>query len=365
MTVYSRYRGRVSTRNHRLDRAKGILIFTVVLGHLLARAAPWDSDVLRAPMYFIYSFHMPAFIFLAGITAKSNRLPERILTFLVLLATVLPLMWGWLWIFDLSPDFEFLTPFWYSWFLLAMAWWMLTVPFIERFPRAALVTSVLTGTFGALLPAFDNELSAVRTLVFWPFFVIGKLYGQQLLDWAGRLTVWRRIGLTVAAVAVTGYFYLIRLDNDWFYGNHKFVHFDVSLPEGVGIRLVLDVGAALMTLALLSWVGNRESLLATVGRHSLSVYVLHGFVVRALEPVLAGSLEVYGPLVILGICVVLAALVTWLLAWGPFDRALRWYASTVTDLLLRPFAPLRRTTGSATRAAGREVTVNNWHNNRG
>lgn len=64
----------MSVRNHRLDRAKGILIFTVVLGHLLARASPWESDVLSAPMYLIYAFHMPAFIFLAGITAKSNRL---------------------------------------------------------------------------------------------------------------------------------------------------------------------------------------------------------------------------------------------------------------------------------------------------
>lgn len=47
-------------------------------------------------MYLIYSFHMPAFVFLAGITAKSNRLPERVLTFLVFLFTVLPLMWVWM-----------------------------------------------------------------------------------------------------------------------------------------------------------------------------------------------------------------------------------------------------------------------------
>src|SRR5699024_8615990 len=86
----------VCARDYRHARAKGILIFAVVLGHLMARTSPWESPVLGAPMYLIYSFHMPAFVFLAGITAKSNRLPERVLNFLVLLAAVLPLMWVWM-----------------------------------------------------------------------------------------------------------------------------------------------------------------------------------------------------------------------------------------------------------------------------
>ena len=85
----------------------------------------------RAPMYLIYSFHMPAFVFLAGITAKSTRLPERVLTFLVLLFTVLPLLWEMMWVFDLNPDYDLLTPFWYTWFLLSMACWIITVPFIN------------------------------------------------------------------------------------------------------------------------------------------------------------------------------------------------------------------------------------------
>ncbi|MGO1948391.1 MAG: acyltransferase family protein [Mycobacteriaceae bacterium] len=324
----------MSTRNHRLDRAKGVLIFTVVLGHLLARTAPWDSDVLRAPMILIYAFHMPAFIFLAGITAKSSRLAERVLFFLVLLATVLPLMWGWMWIFGLDPDYTFLTPFWYTWFLLSMAWWMITVPLIERFPRAALVISLMTGLFGAAVPNIDSEFAIARTLVFWPFFVIGKLYGAQILHWAGRLTVRWKLVLTLAAVATVGYFYVIDPEKEWFYGNQRFTNLDVSIPEGAVFRLILGAGALLMTLTLLVWTGNRESTLAAIGRHSLSVYVLHGFVVRALEPVLDGSLDTYGPLVVFCICLVLALLTTWLLAWEPLDRALRRYGNTVAGFLL-------------------------------
>ena len=331
----------MSTRNYRIDRAKGILIFLVVLGHLLARTSPWESPILGAPMYFIYMFHMPAFVFLAGITAKSNKLAERVLTYFVLLATVLPLMWGWMWLFGLNPDYDFLRPFWYTWFLLSMAWWMITVPCIERFPRTMLVASIVAGLFGGILPILDTELSAARTLAFWPFFVIGKLYGKQIIDWAGSLAIWQKLCLSAAALAAVGYFYLDEVDHNWLYGSLNFAHFAVSVPEGVGLRLIVDIGAVLLTLALLSWLSNTKDTLAKIGKNSLAVYILHGFVVRGLQPVLDDSRNVLHDAVVLLICVALAVAWTGLLAWSPFERALRWWSSTVTGFLLKPFPFLR------------------------
>ncbi|WP_209371405.1 acyltransferase family protein [Brevibacterium renqingii] len=341
----------MSSRDYRLDRAKGILIFAVVLGHLLARTSPWESPVLGAPMYLIYSFHMPAFVFLAGITAKSNRLPERVLTFLVLLAAVLPLMWVWMWAFGLDPDYSLLTPFWYTWFLLSMAWWMITVPFIERFPRTMLVASLGMGLFGGILPILDTELSAARTMAFWPFFVIGKLYGKQIIDWAGNLAIWQKLGLSCAALATVGYFYVDQVDHHWLYGSLNFAHFAVSVPEGVGLRLIMDIAAVLMTLALLSWLSDRNDFIATIGKHSLAVYVLHGFVVRGLQPVLDGSRDVLPDAVVFIICLALALVWTGVLSWTPFERALRWYGSTASGLILKPFSMLRPKSRSAQPAA--------------
>ena len=313
----------------------------MVLGHLLARTSPWESPILGAPMYFIYMFHMPAFVFLAGITAKSNRLAERVLTYFVLLATVLPLMWVWMWVFGLDPDYSLLTPFWYTWFLLSMAWWMITVPFIERFPRTMLVASLVLGLFGGMLPILDTELSAARTMAFWPFFVFGKLYGKQIIGWAGSLAIWQKLCLSAAALGAVGYFYLDQVDHHWLYGSLNFAHFDVGVPEGVGLRLIVDIGAVLLMLALLSWLSDTKDTIATIGRHSLAVYILHGFVVRGLEPILDDSRDVLHDAVVLLICVALAVVWTGVLSWGPFERALRWYSSTVTGLLLKPFPFLR------------------------
>ena len=53
-------------RVEELDRYKGFLIFLVVLGHFLLPIKDSDMALFSRSFYGIYSFHMPAFIFLSG-----------------------------------------------------------------------------------------------------------------------------------------------------------------------------------------------------------------------------------------------------------------------------------------------------------
>lgn len=327
-------------RDLRIDRAKGCLIFLVVLGHLLAAVTPWDSDALRVPLTLIYSFHMPAFVLLAGITAKSNRLAERVGTYLVLLAAAVPALWLWMRVMHLDPDFDFLVPYWLTWFLVSMAWWTLSTPLIERFPRATLVASLACGLFGGIVPVLDYELSFARTLAFWPFFVIGKLYGKRIMAFTADLTVPRRLGLTVLALCSVALFYHEGFSKLWFYGSRGFDYLGVDVPTGVGMRLIVAIGAGLMTLALLSWIRDTPGVLAVIGQRSLAVYLLHGFVVRGLNPVLDGSLDHVPAPVMFLVCTGIAAATTMLFSWRPFDAGLRWYSTTLTRLLLAPFRAL-------------------------
>lgn len=335
-------------RNHRLDRAKGALVYLVVLGHLFAAVTPWDDALLRVFQTVIYSFHMPAFVFLAGITAKSDRLPQRVTFFLVLLATALPLYYGWMSLLGLNPDFDPLVPYWITWFLLAMVWWTLSTPLIERFPRALLGISLLAALFGGIIPTYDYELSLSRTLVFWPFFVVGKLYGSRILAWAGDRTNPQRAGLALAAAVPMLLFYLNDTDKIWFYGVRNFEWHEVPVPEGAAARVIVGLSAALSTVAFCSFVSNKPGYLGTVGRHSLAVYLLHGFVIRALNPPLGQSLEYVPSWVMLLSCILLAGLITWLFALKPFNAGLRAYGEGVTQVILFPlyriFLPAIRAT---------------------
>ncbi|WP_332694487.1 IS200/IS605 family transposase [Halalkalibacter lacteus] len=56
-------------RNPYFDNAKAVLIFLVVLGHILSEFL--HEDQLVSSVYlFIYLFHMPAFVLIAGYFAK-------------------------------------------------------------------------------------------------------------------------------------------------------------------------------------------------------------------------------------------------------------------------------------------------------
>src|SRR5699024_1918144 len=135
-------------------------------------------------------------------------------------------------------------------------------------------------------------------------------------------------------------FYVDQVDHHWLYGSLNFAHFHVSIPEGVGLRLIMDIAAVLMTLALLSWLTDRNGLIAKIAKHSLSIYLLHGFVVRGLQPVLDGRRYVLPvAIVLLG---GLAPPVGWtgVLSWAPFVRALRWDASSASGLILGPCSDL-------------------------
>ena len=52
-----------------LDRAKGIAILLVVLGHIVAAAPPPGAEWWDGPRYALYRFHMPFFLYLSGYVA--------------------------------------------------------------------------------------------------------------------------------------------------------------------------------------------------------------------------------------------------------------------------------------------------------
>lgn len=321
-------------RDDRLDRAKGLLIFLVVLGHFLEGISGWDMGYSRGALTVIYSFHMPAFVLLAGMTAKSSRLSERVLTFVVLALTAQPVYFYWSVLFGAQPDLEPAEPYWITWFLLAMVWWMLALPLVERFPIPMLCISLAIGIFGGMLPALDYELSIGRAMTFFPFFVIGNLYGVRLLNWAADLKVLMKLALTLTIALPIVAFYLHDIDHKWFYGARGFAFMEVPIPYGVGIRVCVAASALLIILALFAWSELLPKFLIALGQRSLAIYILHGLAVKALEAPLEATIDMTSGSVAIALCGVAAAATTILLSWSVLNRAIRWYSSNVAKLAM-------------------------------
>lgn len=325
-------------RDPRLDNAKAVLITAVVLGHLLESVQGWQNQTLRAALTFIYLFHMPAFIFLAGITAKRQGILPRVLNLAVLLVAFQALYT--LPVVALKGEYPVgaLTPYWMLWFLLSMIAWQLALPLLLRLGQA-LPIAIAIALAAGLAPWIGYPLAASRTLVFFPFFVAGHLYGRQVLQaLPGSLAAKALAALLLGGLTVC--LYRNGIDHPWLNGYAGYAELGVDALTGPPLRLAVLFAAALATLAFLTFIGSRPGRLGSVGETSLAVFLLHGFLVKACATPLGWLWREYGAGAALTGASLMAVLIVWILARPALDGAIRKLASGASGLAKKSVAAL-------------------------
>ena len=272
----------IRSRDYAMDNLRLLLIFLVVFGHLLEQF----DGTLRGQIYqMIYSFHMPAFVFLNGCFARFK--PEKLLKGLVLPYLVFQPLYilageGYFYE-DETVIIQFTSPFWLTWYLLAMILYTLMIPLLEHWKdRPVPVIAVTVGL--ALLAGFDStigyEMTLSRFFVYLPFFAGGYYAGQR--GTVGRLRSGRlRIPLIAAGCAgiLADWFYLNwrRLPDKFLYGVLPYKALETGGPAD---RLALLCFALCWIAVLVMLAPNRRiPLLSALGRHTMPIYLLHGFVV--------------------------------------------------------------------------------------
>ena len=130
---------------------------------------------------------MPLFVFLSGIFAKevlSRADYRRIIWSLFAPLVVFQIVYIAVGHWTNWGSYPPLAPYWLLWFIASLIVWRLVLPLV------ASPAGLLVALFGAVLAGFDQSvgyaLSASRTLYFLPFFILGHLYGRQLVALAGR-----------------------------------------------------------------------------------------------------------------------------------------------------------------------------------
>lgn len=314
-----------SIRDPKLDLAKAVLITFVVLGHYIEAAdGRWQTD-LGFVMRAIYMVHMPAFVFLAGVTAKASGTLAKIVQWLSLLVVFWALYAG---LDLLTPGVDRLQdwtrPYWILWFLLALAMWQALMPLIERFPRTSVVASVAIGAFSGMLDGIGYEFSLSRAAVFLPCFVIGAVYGKEMLRAVDRMRGMARAGLVTVAAAAALYLGSAEINRYWLYGSRSLEDLNTGDLKGVSYRIILMLFALLGMASLWAILPRREGWFTLPGRRSLSVYLLHGIPVTLLT----GALRALGDLpggtpMVFGASLVLTAGTVALFSRPEFDRAVR------------------------------------------
>lgn len=197
-------------RDALFDNMKALLIFLVVLGHLI-RDFGYDTELGNCLYKIIFSFHMPAFLFVSGYFAKYN--PKRFFAKMIPLYVVfqclhylLDLVVILLHEGDLSSiHFQMFTPKFTLWYLLALMAYQLLLPVIDTsdFRHRALIftAAVAAGLLMGLNPDSHNFMAMSGIVTFFPFFLLG--YYEKDAQWIRNLRerCHRRMGVVSVILA--------------------------------------------------------------------------------------------------------------------------------------------------------------------
>ncbi len=278
---------KLKQRDSWLCNAKALLILCVVFGHALERELGW-STAAEALYRMSYLFHMPLFAFLSGMGAQT---PERCLRQagrmlrLYLPAQGICVLAALLWRPELAAGL-LVTPVWILWYPLSLALWCLLAAGAGRLAgscgrtdivRTALfLLALLLGLAAGGWDAVGRAWSLSRTLVFFPCFLAGQLWG-----WRGMAALarsWRlRLALLLLSLPALCACWraLAEVEVRFLYQADSYAALSLPLARGLALRLAYYLAAAALSAVFLSLCPRGRVFFTPLGNETLPVFLCH------------------------------------------------------------------------------------------
>ncbi len=298
-------------RNYRLDNIKILMVFFVVFGHLIEPLI-LQNQIIKTIWVWIYTFHMPVFVMVAGMLSKAEYghdfLLKQTKTIFVpfVIFTIGYEVFHLLLNGTISNYGINFQPYWILWFLFSLFVWRLTLPLVLKF-RHPIVIAIFISLLAGYIDPIGRTMGISRTLYFFPFFIFGHIILPKFLVFIENITLPKYLfrcllwcGLAISMVAVLN---LQSFSHKWVLGSHAYI-FVGSDVWYVGVyRLGLYGLSFFVSLIVIGLIPYRKLRLTSKGKNSLYIYLWHGFVVKALIAVglmnVIGALPTYVSLLVL------------------------------------------------------------------
>ncbi|MEU8677555.1 acyltransferase family protein [Streptomyces sp. NPDC048560] len=331
---------RSTGRDPFFDNAKYLAIVLVAMGHAW-EPLPDSGRVVETLYTFVYTFHMPVFIVIAGYFSRSFDLrPERVwklVTQLLVPYVIFEVAYS---VFqrtvkDPSYTLSIADPYWLLWFLPALFFWRLTTP-IWQVIRQPVAVSVCIAAVASMSDGIGGDLQLQRVLQFLPFYVLGLRLKPHHFDLVRRPAA-RIIAVPVVAVALlVAYWAVPRITTSWFFRKSSAEELSSPVWAGAVMTLLLFAAAIVLSACFLAWVPNRKLWMSALGAGTIYGYLLHGFVIRtASYEGLYDHAFMETPLGRIAVTVAAAVMVT-LLCTSPVRRVFRFVVEPRMKWALKP-----------------------------
>lgn len=316
-------------RDYFWDNLKFMLILLVVVGHFVDYHTS-SSQITKNIFLWIYSFHMPLFIFVSGYFAKSTINKQRFKIERVCSYTVLyvllkySLAFVYKYVYNSNAiTINLLTENGVPWYLMAMIIWLgITNCVKDVKPRYMLMISFILSCIVGYDKNIRDYLALSRVIVFYPFFLAGyyikkdsitRLTNSKKLKVVALLT----ISFSVLAICFFGKeLYILR---PFFTGRNPYACIDIHFT-GVFYRIIAFIISVCMSLSVLMLTPKQKTIYSSFGSRTLQVYFLHALLLPLYNnSSLKQHITVLYPNKLPIICVIIGTVVTIVLSLKIFE----------------------------------------------
>ena len=309
------------------DHVKLFLILCVVIGHMLNKYLE-KSGTAQIIYYFIYLFHMPAFVMVSGLFSKNvirRRKYDRIFGYLVLYLFIVFINFGTSFFRGVKDSLTLFEDTSRAWYAYAMFVYFLITIFLQQFSkRYVFILAVVLGCMVGYDSSIGDFLALSRIFVFYPFFLMGYyLDSGDILRFVQKKSI-RIISLLIIVSAV---FFIYRYIDEIYWtldllkGKSSFKTLDEYARYGAALRLFFYVISSVLTFSIIAIIPSKRYFFSYMGERTMSVYALHMILVHIFYDGLNGGtiLRKLCPRYYIFLILLVAVLIVAVLSWKPFD----------------------------------------------
>lgn len=265
------------------DNLKFLLIIFVVIGHYTQQFRA-DNETLQRIYVFIYSFHMPIFIFVTGLFSKKavdEKNIKKALPYLTCFFATTLILFITKALLGRAPVFELFSPSGISWYLMSMFFMFLITMLIKDYkPQYIFVLSLIIGVMCGFVQTENPDFFTwMRTLTFYPFFCLGYISDREKIENAtNKISIKITAVIFFVAIYLLIYFYpkqankISRLNT----ARHTYSELGRFAPYGWELRLLtyaISFAAIFLLISLIP--RKRIKGFTSLGERTLGIYMFH------------------------------------------------------------------------------------------
>lgn len=270
-------------RVQKWDILKFTMVFLVVLGHFADCYV--DSSVqMKGLFLFIYTFHMPVFIFVCGLFSKraiNENDKSRIFGYLFMYVFLKFFIFFIKIIIGQKPSLSIFREGGLPWFMLALSAFIVITIFVKDFsPVYVLSFSILLACISGYDSQIDSFLSLSRIIVFYPFFYLGYISDRKKVE---EFCDGKKQKICAGIILVIFTFVVFCFTDDLYWlrplitGVNPFSTLGEQKQNGLIIRLIYYIVSGLVTCSVIVLAPNKckFDFIVKSGQRTLAVYSFH------------------------------------------------------------------------------------------